>query len=242
MDNQPEFYAQWAAYHCEVFGLGDRDLKTLLSWRELFLTAGYQAGELRAATDAIALDPGSLGGMYQSKMTAHLTAIQSRIRNGRAIVLERSKPSERERGTCTKCGGCGYVTVPHPASIRDGEWKPMLVARANATYYTAAVVCSCALGRWLVDNGKTKRRRTTGTDDRILRLEDYERINPDWQEQLAAHRKMQRLRANAVDSERQVKESKEHNLAWLASKMAREPGGKSAGLYEAASGGLNNAN
>ena len=52
------------------------------------------------------------------------------------------------------CGGSGFVTVPHPRTIRDGVWQ--------APYYTCAVVCDCPTGnRRLASQAKRERKQMT---------------------------------------------------------------------------------
>src|SRR5437868_7388105 len=74
-----EWFNDWVTEHTDAFCLTDRDVTAMLAWRESFLSAGYTAAELRAATAVLLTEPERLNNdlRYQSKTTAHLFAIHA---------------------------------------------------------------------------------------------------------------------------------------------------------------------
>lgn len=86
-------------------------------------------------------------------------------------------------GTCDRCGGTGRVTVPHPRCLREGRWLPLRLTRGgSAVYYTCAVTCTCALGRWYQQRATVRRDGQTRGQ---MGLEEYTTLNPRWDVQLA---------------------------------------------------------
>ena len=184
------WFGEWVKHHATVFGLhAEADVMTLLSWEPLFVAAGYTSGDLHAATDWLAVNA------PPKFRTEHLGAIQSRIRDTRAVAYRAEMNAGGEdRGTCTLCGGTGRVVVPHVAGVRDGQWVPIDAARGGASYYTMAVLCRCALGAWvLAHNEEHLRERVPGK--RLVTLGEYEQRNPRWRVQREQRRREQRERA-----------------------------------------------
>jgi len=211
MSELVDHYAVWVARHCRVFGFGQEEMKTVLAWKERFMAAGYTADDLTGATDYLITHPECLNIdlRYQGKMTVHLSAIQARIHDARAVVNQRAFPGE-DRGQCTRCQGGGLVIVPHLGGIVDGEWERQKIARGGPSYYRMAVVCNCALGNWMAKEGKTEHRRRDGTVIRMMALNDYARVNPRWEIQMAGRLARQSELAAIEYRERQrgVKEEK----------------------------------
>ena len=171
-------YAKWTNYHATVFAVRKReDLETLQSWRRVFNAARYTYIELCEATDWLAAnDPPRF-------LQDHLRALHDCIGRGRAVDYRRADVEPDTNGTCTDCGGTGRVVVPHPRGISNGEWVAIKVARGGQSFYTAAVLCSCKLGRWYGQRGNP--------DMPMMTLEEYEKINPNWVEQREARWRLQ---------------------------------------------------
>ena len=100
---------QWAQYHATLFGLDtERDAEMLLAWVDVFREAGYDAGELREASQWLAAHDAP---RYRSDP---LAAIQAHVRQRRERQLTRRDQAPDDRGACTLCGGSGRVIVPDP--------------------------------------------------------------------------------------------------------------------------------
>lgn len=184
-------YAAWAKHHATIFGIYDeKEVVTLLSWEHVL---GATPAELTDATNFLAKNQGMISS-FKGKMSGHLDALIARLNDQRA---QQSSQDQRERehdfGTCETCGSSGWVQVPHPKCIREGQWVPLAKARAGASYYTCVVLCSCALGRW------TGGRRKPGPNgEQALTLESYSARNPGWRRQLQDRYDQERAERNAL--------------------------------------------
>lgn len=173
----------WATGHGKSLGLSDRELATVGTWHDSFRAAGYTLSELFGATDMIMAAPQRLQPLaYSGKMPAQLEAIRQAIKEQRQLVWQREHVAATVHGECTICSGIGRVVVPDLRGVSGGQWRPLKIARAGATYYTCAVLCSCALGHYLA--GKITMRNGRGESVNMLTLERYEHQNPDWSRQL----------------------------------------------------------
>lgn len=194
-----DWYAAWTEEYSRMFGIRDPlDVRTLLSWRFVFSATRTSEAEMKAAALWLASNVGVLGEVrerFGGKMTMHLSAIQRALREVRALDKDRIEARQREQesrlGTCTICGSSGMVTVPNPKHVENGEWRPVRIARGGSgpSYYTCAVLCSCALGRWKADRQSHERRQMT--------LDQYHAINPAWRQQMDERAEERRAEANA---------------------------------------------
>ena len=175
------WFEAWAENYATVFGLRDAgDLAGLLAWEPVLAAT---AVELRDATAWLVANPRALGtseGRYAGKLALHLAALQARLRDCRAVRYQRTVDARErdDRGTCTLCGGSGRVVVPHRAGVQGDNWVPLTVARGGPSYYTEAVLCSCALGNWFGSRMEAEKRPGP--------FVEYEAINPAWRVQMAA--------------------------------------------------------
>lgn len=192
-----DWYAAWVVRYAETFGISEeRDVKTLLSWHAAL---GATELELNTALDTLARQPDRLtqsGGRYLAggRMLAHLHALHAAVRDFRAIDARPGAVVKDDgMGTCDRCLSTGWVVVPHLKCVKDGEWVPAMVGGKPVTY-TVAVVCNCALGRWVRD-------RQTG-DHRSLGIEAYQHQNPDWRRQLRDREAQQLAMAAAEEAAR----------------------------------------
>lgn len=181
------WFEEWAGRHGSIFGLNNEEMTAALAWEDLFTACGYVASELAEATDELAKNPSRISlavgrGSHPGKMALHLAAIHGVCRDLKAVVYHRqTNEHERDRRTCTTCGGSGAISVPHLSGVTDGQWRPVKVGRASPTYYTCAVTCHCALGRWCNERRPANRR--------LPELSWYDAKNPAWQIQMARHKR-----------------------------------------------------
>src|SRR5262245_29382269 len=127
-----EWFNEWVNRHVLLFGMDrDQDLATFLSWRELFIRAGYTFAELCEASDWLATHAPP---QYRSE---HLAALQERIRAARAEHRAREDAALVSYPDCPDCLGTGWVSVPDLRQVQDGTWHG---------YQTAAVLCRCGWG------------------------------------------------------------------------------------------------
>ena len=170
-----EFKA-WCKQHAALFGAVEA--VSFLAWRRVFEAAGYTAAELAEASDWLALN------RLPRWPNEHLAGITVRIKDRRAVEYRREVQvsDDGELGTCTLCGGSGRVIVPHRLGVRNASWVAIRLTRGLASHYTEAVLCRCALGRWVGS-------RIFSEEQRPSTLADYEKINPHWPEQMRARQK-----------------------------------------------------
>ena len=177
-------FLSWVAHHARLFGLAKEEAATMAGWES---TLDASPDELHAATAAIAGNPGETLGKAETrfvgKMSAHLEALTNAVKRIRTIHYERGADrTEHDWGTCQTCLSTGWVIVPHPEGVQDGEWVPVSKTRQpEGVYYTLAVTCSCAKGKWVASH-RTAEGKTGWT------LETYTRFNPLWREQVRRRR------------------------------------------------------
>lgn len=166
---------EWATYHAALFGLdGDKDVETFMAWKTLFAAAGYTAAELREASDWIALND------TPKWRSEHLAKLQERIRTKRRE--DRARPAQPEQAypDCNECHGTGWVCdLPHLGQVFGGEWKGES---------TCAVFCRCSWGT---------REYARHRERKAMTLDQYERRNPSWREQVERLVKVRAARQRA---------------------------------------------
>jgi hypothetical protein len=161
---------KWIIAHTTAFGMSKRQTDMVKAWRAAFIADRYTPEELASATQALLVLP-------DLHPNNHPPYIASHIRNLRAVAYQRSQDTAPDLGRCVKCNGTGRVIVPLIRPGNDGTWKPLKVARAGATYYTQAVLCDCIKGLAMAGNQDDRRPR-------MMTLEQYQAINPNWESQL----------------------------------------------------------
>lgn len=182
-----EFEA-WARNHCQVFGLSSDESKTVLSWEPYFVAAGFHHHDLEDTTAAFAKAPSEmvrLAGQakFLGKCAVHLAAIEAFLREQTARTNERaSEDFEAKHGACGVCRSTGFAIVPHLRGITAGRWVGARIGSLAPHFYTCAVLCSCALGRWKAGRQGGKHKGEDGP--RSMTLEAYEIHNPGWREQM----------------------------------------------------------
>lgn len=185
-----DWFTDWAVHHAIAFSMhAGQHAETIASWRDGFLAGGYTPEELYAATTHM------IAYRCPAKPWDHLQEIQAFVqaRRAQARRAQSNTPSNgKDRGRCEKCCDSGWVIVPHPAFVRNGEWTP----HSNG-FPTAAVTCSCHAG---------VRTRTPGADNSKalpMSLAEFEQICPSWREWLDWQREAT-AQAIAADSRRRV--------------------------------------
>jgi hypothetical protein len=183
-------YEQWASHHAAIFNLNiDTDDNMLAAWIKVFQSCGYSVEELFDATDQIAAST-----EVPETRLQQLGALHATIRSGRLARQSRFQGPYTVHHVCTfnLCDGVGWLTVPHPKSLENGQWI--------FPWYTCAVLCSC-------DQGKRVRQtfgaETTARKKIIpapLSLEAYQRQNPFWRDQLVIRAEQQKQELQAIEA------------------------------------------
>lgn len=183
-----DWFDSWVQYHATLFGLDtDGDLKTLLSWRRLFVELnGFTAEELHAASDDLAAPP--VPRFRNEHLDRLQAAVQARRSARRRKVREAEDAFAEDADRCTLCHGAGMAVVPHPSQVDGPTW---------AGGATCAVFCSCRAGAAESSRHADARRKP-------MALEKYEGLNPCWPEQLRAREALDRERRLAREKTREA--------------------------------------
>jgi hypothetical protein len=191
------WFDEWLEKYLETFALdarADISLKRQLEFWEPAIGHASKS-ELDSVTAWLVQNPDAFTksqARFIGKAAMHLDTIKTRLRDMRAVNLEtRRDDLDNRLGTCERCGGSGFVVVPHIRAVREGDWKPMHVARGGPSFYTQAVCCSCAKGRWVHEN----------TEPKSMTLERYATLNPRWEIQINRRASEQNAFAAATGGE-----------------------------------------
>lgn len=188
-------WGEWVDFYGGCFGwLSDADLRMFDAWRRVFAASGYTMAELRDAAKALAANP-------PKWRSDHLARIHQHVRESRfaaQVAREREAREANEKKPCELCGDTGLVVVPHSRAVVNGEWR--------APFYTMGVACECGAGfsvrspmirrydAWVENNRKGKMPPV------IARLQDYERENPFWREQVRQKAEAQKAEVAAREA------------------------------------------
>jgi hypothetical protein len=184
----------WAIDYCNLFRLKPESLiGTLETWFEAFDANHCTTNELKLALAAMRRNPPEYDREHFRVLSLHVRHL--RAEQSAAMVRAASQPKEEEYGICDLCGSTGWVTVPHPRCVREGDfWPP---------HYELAVYCRCGLGRWFYDNHSDMREamrrqgRTPGVS-----IDVYEAWNPKWREQLEHRRHVEDTEWRAIKADK----------------------------------------
>lgn len=178
----------WAEKYAATFGWGMATVELMfLQWEKAFDFNGYTLADLNEALLHISSKIGA------PRFPAdHLAAVHARVRQRR---IERCRANEdMSRGGTdvahARCGGSGWVVVPHLRSVIDGQWVGP---------YTMGVHCDCKVGVRIRDS----RPGRAGWS-----IMQYERTNPDWEYQMqcrdAAREQDRKAMAASQDADRKL--------------------------------------
>lgn len=161
----------WAVHHATVFGLHTpRDREMLAQWCRIFSLGDFTPAEYTEATDWLALhNP-------PDRREQHLHALHERVCNVRSARCHREGPPEDPRGTCCLCDSTGLVVVPKYPGMRTAGGG---VVPDNGYPYATAVLCSCAMGRWV-----QSRQRAVNPPRKTLEEYETEVARECWQEEM----------------------------------------------------------
>jgi hypothetical protein len=174
-------WPEWSRWFIELYGLGDRYAATVAAWvKDVFIPGGTTPEEMREAALSVAR---SGPPAWPNEI---LKALLEELRVARAERIMAEEEQERLGGGevgppgCRLCGGTGWVTVPHhPQPER---------AQARGYLATCAVRCRCHCGG-----------RFSAAAMAAMSLDQYERDNPLWREQMAMERRRLLAEARAED-------------------------------------------
>lgn len=180
---------QWRNLHQTHFSTSGKTWDQAYdTWETLFLFDGFKPVDVLEAVEELtksAVGKPTPDGHYEYLKT-YLFRSRDRLRK----ALEAKRLEEKARHECKSCNGVGIVIgVPHPDHCKHGQWEPR---EQFGDYVTASVYCNCGHGarrhsdvvRWW-----TESRR----DDAPMNLDQYERLVPDWREQIQAHKERRKL-------------------------------------------------
>lgn len=185
----PPWFKLWVADYCAAFGLADGFADVMLRrWWPAFLAANYTPQELQEALQIVM-------GRGPRWPNEHLPAVNLAV----AEVRERRRESERpplkcEGQPCYTCQWTGIVVVPHPGSLRNGEFvKPHL---------TAGVYCTrCGPGQRAYEAACEHMRNQKIPRPVPITIEQYEqRFTREWFNLLAEKEERDKLMRQAVDA------------------------------------------
>lgn len=197
-----DWFAEWAEHHATLFGMdGEKELETLLSWREVFLGQGFSRAELFAASNDLAASP-----PVPRFRNEHLDRLQRAVLSRRRETLTQRREAEAafasEQIDCRLCHGCGWVSVPHPRDMVGGEWLGR---------HTLSVICRCPVGRLEQQRNEDFASRPRAGENRCrpkaFIMDEYEGHCPGWEAEVArkeaADRAVRDAKAAARDVDRQ---------------------------------------
>lgn len=183
-------WIRWSDSHRERFALRTpADIAMVSHWYEHLCQFSF--AELDMASRELLKDPPG----YRD---AHVAGLL-RILAGKRAAMSRTYASQQddlfEPTRCGACGSTGWVIVPHPASIVQGE----IIAGPSGYIATFAVSCSCARGA-----AKARTYDAQPSDKRPLTLAIYEaKVCAGWRalmDEIAEQRKQKNaLLAHARD-------------------------------------------
>src|ERR1043166_8865921 len=200
----PKEYRDWAAKYCAAFGLDrDSDKAMVQTWQKIFEDLGYSVPELEKALTAIARNPPK----FRSE---HLSAINQAINCERQRLVYESMEVEAaidEFEQCKQCSSAGWVFVPHPRFLKDGEW---IYGPGGRSKPLCTVTCGCQVGQRLAGIPRTKK---------AMSLESYEELNPEWREQIEIHEAGKK----ALREAQAAANAGDKSLGELISEIGKEP-------------------
>jgi hypothetical protein len=197
MPSRDEFLA-WVEGFVVAFGLRfDNQYETMLAWYPVL--ARYRPEQLTRAVHTMLCSTVKFGDM--SSIRVRLLEL---LREQDAVILVHT--SRDLVGVCDTCQEHGWVPVPHPGSVANGAWRPILVA--GATYYpTATVTCSCSKGRKVKQSCDQAVLEEKKGAKKPMTLEYYEQqICPQWREEFRCRREEKAAERALAAKEKECRE------------------------------------
>lgn len=210
----PGEFDSWANRHATMFGMlkpEERDM--IRSWRPIFISCGYTFAELRYATEMIARSPPKFRGQHLEQVHTTIGELRKKSIDEEAGAWSAIDTFE----ACRSCKGYGWVVVPHPRFVSNGEWTP---SPGKSYKLTVNVACSCESGRRIA--GAHQRKRPMG-------LEEYESRNPEWRTQVAEYEAGIAAARKARDTTAAVDRSLGSLVAGIAADLDARPHTKRTG-------------
>lgn len=167
----------WAQMHAAIFGHRSPEWTTTYQmWNSLWSSEGYQPGEIVAAVNAV-----SKRIRKPNYASDHFSAMSEELREARQrYQISATAKIVADKGVCLFCGSTGFLVVPHLNSVDPhGNWSRLTPPNEGYTFAVTCHRCGIARHRGL----------------RGMPLDQYETINPNWRDQMAAWDQIQRGRA-----------------------------------------------
>lgn len=197
----PEWYDLWVAEYLDAFGITAPTSTTWAAtmtrnWWPAFAGAGYRREDFAGVVGRVILYTPT-----PRWLNEHLDAIKRAVSEHRQANRPAAESPTFEAPVCPDCDNTAWVIVPHPADVKDGEWKPeRLNGRGDPVFRTASVVCTgCGPG--------LKLRNAAYEDEKLkkkppMTIDRYERVNPAWREHLAERKAAEKAMREADDVSR----------------------------------------
>jgi hypothetical protein len=189
-----EEWDKWVAHHGDLFSMhSTADAKLFKAWRPLLVNRSLV--ELKAASAAMAEDPEKA----KSNRASHYGYIRAFL-TSYSSARHKAEVESRDYGVCVNCIGSGYISVPHPKLIKNGEWEH--------PWYTFAVFCRCSRGAMkfnaLSGGLYEKKQQMGGPELRPIGMDEYHQQFPNWQEMLAHREAIRRTEEGAAYAAREA--------------------------------------
>lgn len=180
-------WKEWVDYHAKMFAFDERSMIAAATWVGQFKARKFSPDELCEITDWLAMnDP-------PRWPDDHLTKIRERMDRIRAVEINRKE--ESDKSICTLCGNTGRIIVPHPDCCPNFQWDP--IAHGYPFRYRACVRCRC----WRGKSGNFDPRPVEGVkQEKMITIDDYERFNPYWRDQVKEREEEFRAISNVISS------------------------------------------
>jgi hypothetical protein len=205
----PEKYSEWAKFHADLFNLRDpADARLFSIWAPMLMP--FEFKELRDASYVVATDPSDKRRFREN----HLAMLRE------AMLAKRAEASARERdrldrlyasADCKDCFGVGFVRVPHPDWIVDGELERP---------FHLVVACPCPAGTSRF-NAINARLFASEAKIQIKDLAQYETLVPDWRNILAASADLQARELEGEELARKVDRDAPIDAAAVSRKITK---------------------
>jgi hypothetical protein len=129
-------WAAWVDQHVTMFGMNKEDIAMVASWRSAL--DAYSPAELKAASiELLKLAP-----TFRNEHVSGLFRILGLKRAQQTKAFAAQRDDEYTGMRCSLCQQTGFVLVPHPQCVKDGEF----IQGPGGYKATAAVTCSCHVG------------------------------------------------------------------------------------------------